>query len=198
MTDHVQLLLDNMEEAVLTQEEKDFCWHYVNDRNDDGQRLHAWEVAMKVSKSRTKHSAKVRASRILNGGDKRIKEETRHKKKIAINAYIDRLESERMVRLRQDMALTEQEIIAKARRVYDLSIGDAETNISVNTKFGPFNTQGYVTNPSAAKGAIELLAKMGGFMVEKKEVTGKDGKPLVLEPRRVEYIATDGSVIEDD
>ena len=71
-------------------------------------------------------------------------------------------------------------MIEKSRRIYDVGMGDEPVNMTVRTKTGMSDLVGYETNLSAAKSALELLAKMGGFMLDRVSHEGNVSLETIL------------------
>lgn len=102
--------------------------------------------------------------------------------------------------LREREALTEAEIVAKARRVFDHGVGDRPLTKSqvVRSEEGDFEVVDLeVREPSlsAANTALELLRKVGGFGIERTETRfGGVVQIAQLQPeereRRVTELAT--------
>lgn len=168
--DYAQLFIDGFETAVLTEEEKNFLNELVHGVDGDGQPINGSEAVRRSFGTKSRKAQKTRAYKVLNGGastsDDTKLNETQLKKKAAVNAYLARLYQAK----RRETRITEAEVIDKARRVFDIAIGDETTNQTYMGKDGSYSNNSYATNLPTAKSAAELLGKLGGFLNQKFEI----------------------------
>lgn len=192
---NVQLLLEGMEEVSLTVQEKNFCHELVYGVDDDGQPISATEAAFRTTKAKTKGSARTAASRMLQGGKATLSLEKRTQKQQAMQAYIDRLVEQK----RQSNLFDIERIAQRLWDVVEIGLGEKTIKQTVVSSEGQTDIDVRINKLAATNSALDTLAKLGGHMVDKKEVTGKDGKPLEVSTtaRRVEYVDVDGTLIDD-
>lgn len=163
-----QYLLPGCEFMQLTEQEMNFCNELVNGVDDDGQMITKMEAAKRACRVKTDKSASVRAANILAGGSSSTDEETKKKKKQAVDAYLKRLYAEKRNRTR----LSLDEVIGRSVRIYDIAIGDERVTQTIKMKDHVFDREGHEVNLPAAKGAMELVAKLSGYLDGEPEQAG--------------------------
>lgn len=155
-----QYLLPGCEVAQLTEQEMNFCNELVNGTDDAGQPITKTEAAKRACRVKSDKSASVRAANILAGGSSSTDDETRAKKQNAVRSYLKRLYAERRNRTR----LSLDEVIGRSVRIYDIAIGDEKVRQTIKMKEFVTDRDGYEINLPAAKGAMELVAKLSGYL----------------------------------
>ncbi len=163
-----QYLLPGCEVVQLTEQEMNFCNELVNGVDDDGQPITKTEAAKRACRVKTDKSASVRAANILSGGGSSVDADTRRKKKEAVSGYLKRLYSEKRNRTR----LSLDEVIGRSVRIYDIAIGDEKVVQTIRLKDCVIDRESYDVNLPAAKGAMELVAKLSGYMDGEPEQAG--------------------------
>jgi len=163
-----QYLLPGCEEIRLTAQELNFCNELVNGVDENGQPITKTEAAKRSCRVKTEKSASVRAANILAGGSGAIDEATKQKKKQAVDAYLKRLYAEKRNRTR----LSLDEVIGRSVRIYDIAIGDEKVMNTFKLKNRVFDQEVHEVNLPAAKGAMELVAKLSGYLDGEPEQAG--------------------------
>lgn len=201
----MQLLIGGFAETSLTKREKDFLDALELGVHETGRPLHAYEAALKVIKSNKPiedriKSARVTASKILNGGDASVSEEKRQAKLAAIHAYREHLRQQKQDEARIELL----ECVRHHRELIQIGLGKKKVSKTItqvvigdegNTRFAQQDVKEFMPNLTAVNQSLVQMAKLGGLVVDKKEVTGANGEPLnsVL---TVEYIDTDSNPSE--
>jgi hypothetical protein len=201
----MQLLIGGFAETSLTKREKDFLDALELGVHETGRPLHAYEAALKVIKSNKPmadriRSAQVTASKILNGGDASISEEKRKAKLAAIHAYREHLRQQKQDEARIELL----ECVRHHRELIQIGLGKKKVSKTItqvvigdegNTRFAQQDVKEFMPNLTAVNQSLVQMAKLGGLVIDKKEVTGANGEPLnsVL---TVEYIDTDSNPSE--
>lgn len=197
----MQLLIGGFAETSLTKREKDFLDALELGVHETGRPLHAYEAALKVMKSEKPMAERIKSARttaykILNGGDpSSISEEKRQAKLAAIRAYREHLRQQKQDEARIELL----ECVRHHRELIQIGLGKKKVSKTItqvvtsdngDTRFAQQDVKEYMPNLTAVNQSLVQMAKLGGLVVDKKEVTGANGEPLnsVL---TVEYVDTD-------
>lgn len=190
-----------MSVMALTEKEKDFLDLLEIGVHLTGRALFAYEAALYTSypdlsgidfsvrdlsedHQKVKNGAHVRASKILSGGSG----EGKQSKLDAIESYRLELRSAR----NSEYLVTLGEVIRGHRQVVQIGLGRKSVNVleskeSDQGEMVVFSVPKIHVNLPSVNVALSQMAKLSGLVIDKKEVTGKDGKDLntVL---KVEYV----------
>lgn len=143
----------------LNNKQKRFCEEYLIDNN-------AKKAAIRAGYS--EKCAAVHASRLM--------------KKPEINAYLYDLIQKRseMTQITSAQVLFDlQEVVAKCLGRQSVSVSEVVRDPKKG-KVSTVQLEKFCFDPSGANRALELMGKHLGMWVDKTEITGKDGEPLVM------------------